>query len=149
MNPTRVAWVAGILDGEGSVGIYLHPSGKTNAARLVIEITNTHLDALRLIRRLFGGYIHPLSRPIQNRPIWVWTAAASTRKAFLEAVLPYCVIKRDQVTLALQLLAFKEGAREGRAPTAPYSPIEIGIQRGFCAISQLMKHPPQKEKVEK
>ena len=93
----HLAYVAGLFDGEGSVGL----SKNRNRYYPVVEITNTNLEVLREVQARFGGSIN--SKGIGNKKSWKaaysWRMAWSRAVRFLKAIFPYLRIKRNQAIL--------------------------------------------------
>lgn len=97
------AYFAGLLDGEGTVGI--RTVHKTNSLRvsfaLQIAITNCDRSVLDEASAIWGGGVYVQQR--RGKPVYRW--AASRRPVdFLRDVLPYVRIKRQQVLIALALV---------------------------------------------
>ena len=103
MNPTwtetELAYLAGIVDGEGCISI--STSRKHEGCRL--EVVNTDPRLIEWIHERFGGTIRLRDdRPAHQKSIWYWFAGVQTAADILLALLPYLVIKRAQATLLLE-----------------------------------------------
>jgi hypothetical protein len=106
---TTLAYVAGLLDGEGSFCI---GAGGTEPDRvavhywLQVQITNTDRTLIDWLLATFGGHIsdnsHAPSRP-NRRPCWAWRVMGPQAVPFLEAIQPYVRIKAPQLRLALEV----------------------------------------------
>lgn len=70
MNQAERGWLAGIIDGEGS--IVLDPQGR-EWRRPALSITSTDREILEEVERLIGGTIIPI-KAYKNRmkPAWIW-----------------------------------------------------------------------------
>lgn len=95
MEIADVAWTAGIVDGEGHIGIERY-GGKTTYG---INVGNTDRRMLEKLRDLWGGNICFNARPDRPRskPFWVWYIKG--RKNALPCIVniyPYLVCKHDK-----------------------------------------------------
>lgn len=91
---TDAAYIGGLFDGEGHLG-WQH-------GRWYIEIANTNREVIDWLLR-FGGKAHTQSRKPPHRDCHYWALHAQLDvTAFLEAVCPYLIIKRDQAAEAIQ-----------------------------------------------
>lgn len=96
-----LAWAAGIIDGEGSIGIY--KNRHRNNWELRVSVGNLDPRLLRLLRELFGGHTR-LSKVAKGRyrPLWKWAVSHRGAERCLRLVMPWLVAKRDQAELALE-----------------------------------------------
>jgi LAGLIDADG-like domain len=93
------AYLAGIIDGEGS--LVLRNNGTHRFGR-ALQIGNTSLPLLEWIQSRFGGTVSFEKRPNpKHKPIYRWFAAADDIDAILEAVLPFLLVKTQQAHLLL------------------------------------------------
>lgn len=102
----ELAYLAGIVDGEGSVGVYWCKDH--SAPTFQFFVTNTNFDLERWIRqRLPWAKIRSRVRKgsLGTKPIWEWACKnRKLLKPLLEALYPYMVIKAPQVKLMLSLM---------------------------------------------
>lgn len=103
------AYLAGFVDGEGSIGYYFH-AGK-NRYEATLSITNTDpriMDWIK-VRIDYGNFVNYTKQDASGRRkhvAHVWRINNKPRvKDFLEAITPYLVIKREQAELLLNLWA--------------------------------------------
>jgi hypothetical protein len=99
MKDTDAAWAAGFLDGEGSFGIYMGPTGWIKVTVQAAQVSNIPLLKLQ---EMFGGYIIPINRrrTARERDAFKWhLAKTSDLHFFLDAVTPYLVLKKAQAEL--------------------------------------------------
>jgi len=111
MQDTDAAYVAGLLDGEGSIVLSVR-SGREWAKRsdytLLVRIHNTCKEVLDWTVTVAGGRVYCSSRANRHRPMYQWTIHSVQAAEFLRLMLPYLRIKRDQALLALDFQATKE-----------------------------------------
>jgi hypothetical protein len=106
MTETDNAYAAGILDGEGSIAI----SGRAKTA-LCIYVGNSDPRMCVWLKERYGGSIYQSPSRIRNgkstRIMYQWQLASASAGAFLKAVYPYLVIKKEQADIAFAYLATK------------------------------------------
>jgi hypothetical protein len=103
LSLTEKAYLAGILDGEGSIGVYKRFVGKKKGASysLRVMVGNTDVSLIRWLQRL-GGSIYEQKPKKSNWSVcYTWTVWANQAAAILEEVLPYMLVKREQAERAL------------------------------------------------
>ena len=117
-NEIRLAWLAGLLDGEGSISLVEQTSGgyqgKLRGSRTItprVSISNTNVPTLRRVEEILTAneiafYVRwrePGRRygfGTLSKPLWtVWVAGVKRSLRFLEIVLPYLVTKAPQAAV--------------------------------------------------
>jgi hypothetical protein len=96
------AYVAGIVDGEGSIAIGTRSPGKNHQARLTI--CNSHLPLLKQIQKEYGGNLSPRRNKIKPHHKQTYNLQWSGNivvKEFLDKIFMYLVIKRAQAEFIL------------------------------------------------
>jgi len=108
-DPAICAYLAGLLDGEGSIKAYSHGAratiANTNADVLIWIARNTGVPTLykRKMRAALGY-------PRQVKPIYIWEVRRVFElRTFLNAVLPYLIIKRADAEKVLSYCNRKIG----------------------------------------
>jgi hypothetical protein len=104
VDVAAVAYLAGIIDGEGTIGIYSsslkQPSPSYN---LQVLVTNCDAALMMWLVDNIGGTVNVRkgARP-NHRSVFRWRVYNQEALALVEAILPYLVIKRAQAELALR-----------------------------------------------
>lgn len=105
-----IEYLAGIIDGEGTIGINITQNQSIGTPRL--HITNTNLNLLKTIQKQYGGKI--CSRGKNKHPEkWkegfqlYWTLKDGLLK-LLKQVYPYLIIKKEQCELSIFYIIGKE-----------------------------------------
>ena len=106
-EPLFWAYVAGIWDGEGTVSIGRVASSQNYSHSLMVQISNTNEDLINLLLERIGGKAQRRERQENWRTCYAWQIYADNAEAFLRAVQPYVVIKKEQVEVALKFRTFK------------------------------------------
>ena len=102
-SPTREAsdlekaWSAGFFDGEGSINI-LNPTVATGYRMKVTCAQKKHAAPLEKIHEIWGGRIGHNAK----RDIFLWAASSVQASNFLQDILPYLLVKKDQAVLAIE-----------------------------------------------
>lgn len=102
-----LAYIAGLFDGEGSVGIYQH--GETYKLRVGISMDNP--TSVSVIKDMFPEAVFDkLRREVGND---YYRVAFNQYKAyeFLKTIEPFVLIKREQVKVGLAFLAHRRRER--------------------------------------
>jgi len=117
MGKISLPYIAGFFDGEGCVCILKVMEKYLARVRtryiLRIYISNTNLPILKNIQRLLGGYISERPNPPKNHlQVYSLTLNCNKAKEFLEKVLPYLIVKKEQAVLAIEFQSkMKKGKR--------------------------------------
>jgi hypothetical protein len=101
---TEIAYLAGLLDGEGYISIVKHGSGHAP----ILNITNTDLALLLWVQMRFGGRLYRvLVGKAKDRAKdchrLQWNKSQEAR-ALLVAVLPYLVAKHRQAAVVMEFI---------------------------------------------
>jgi len=143
-TPEQCAWTAGIIDGEGTIGIY--PRYRTDVKcqnpgwGMVVKVGNTDSRMTKALRDIWGGSGHDAVDTREGRSVcYTWTIAAKQALAMLREIRQYLVTKRAQADLAIQFQS-----QMGRGPK-PTSPEAYAIKRGmYYAMKALNLKGPWK-----
>ena len=104
MTPDQVAWVAGILEGEGSF---------VSSQSVSIRVTMTDLDILERLQKVTGvGRIYDTTRRKDtHKEAWIWTVQRRAHiRHIIEAVLPW--LGKRRTVAANKLLERIANARD-------------------------------------
>ncbi len=104
-----LAYCAGLFDGEGCV---LLKKDKDNYA-LRIKISSTDYPVLDWLKEHFGGSIIVKHKGGDNRrKSWDWYCSSKENMNFMFGILPYLIIKKDQVIESIEYLcSIQEGGK--------------------------------------
>lgn len=96
LSPVQVGYLAGILDGEGSIQI--------RGTTVTVSIANTS-DALIAWLLQLGGASYPQKTAEGRRPVWRWQLRMRTAvHALLQQVEPHLIVKRERAQQALAMI---------------------------------------------
>lgn len=94
-------YIAGYLDGEGSISVKKNGKGYHE---VYVEIYNNHLRSLESIQEVIGGHIQIRTR---SNPKWAesytLTLRVKEQKALLYAIVDKLIIKKPQAEVLINL----------------------------------------------
>ena len=95
MSGEQIAWIAGVLDGEGNVTVYTRPRHQNRVLR--ITITNTCLELVERLKEWTGiGFIAVTT---YENPRWRtrynWIVGGTNARELLKLLTPWLIVKRD------------------------------------------------------
>ncbi len=123
LSPVELAYLAGIIDGEGSVKFWHNrKAGKTKPGVTIATTSPQLMDWMEARLDLPDAFRHAFRRP-NNRPAWSFTFQGIGFLPLYEALLPYMVIKREEMTLLIQF----SHSRLSKRILSPISPEEWEI----------------------
>ena len=103
----HLAYLAGVVDGEGSLTLSQNGTGrwKRKHAAIVLTVYNSDSNLLNWIKSEFGGNVYFYKRA--ENPKWKpqgrWIVSAKSAALLIKKLLPYLIVKREQ---AIVMLAF-------------------------------------------
>jgi hypothetical protein len=117
MNEVTVAYLAGLIDGEGYIGI--KKSRRADAVSPIyherIQVRMVHEGAIKLLASTLGGnYYFEKAHSASGRPLYCWQASDAMAARILTVVLPHLIVKRESAQMVLALRTSKEDPRSRR-----------------------------------
>ena len=115
MKQTDLAYLAGIIDGEGCISIFARnrPGHKYPDMCLRVAVNSTDEWLCQYIRFSFGGFMSQPKYRANCKPIWEWRLERGKARDFLELILPYLHLKRPQAELAIKFQNSKGRSTNG------------------------------------
>lgn len=107
MKISTIAYLAGILDGEGTVNIsYL---SKKDEYRLRLQIVNTNKLLIDWLASNFKGHIYEVKGHRRNNPKWrtryeYFFFPKKENLPLLKSMLPFLICKKEQMKLAIRFI---------------------------------------------
>jgi len=99
-----LAYAAGIIDGEGWVGIRRsgkHDSG-TIRYTMAVVVGNTDRRMLNFMKKYFGGSISKRKTVGNRQPAGAWEVASNKAADFLKLILEFLIVKKAQAESAIK-----------------------------------------------
>ena len=96
----RSVYLAGIVDGEGSINLLAKP--KTQQIQLRLQVANTSTELIDWLQSNFGGkvYEHKM-HSTYHKQRYDWVVTGKEAKELIRLILPFLIVKKIQATLAL------------------------------------------------
>lgn len=106
------AYAAGILDGEGCLGIGRNKKAMTYDARVYVGMTEKALGVLERLQAAFGGTLRKHREKTKRwSAAWMWTVSGKDAVPLLLMAMPHMILKVRQARLLLDLEALKPRKR--------------------------------------
>lgn len=96
---TKYAWSAGIIDGEGCIGIW------SNKKTLTVHATNTDKRILLRLKEIFNVgdiYIRLRKDRPNNLPCGKWIVTGKKAYNVLKKIKPYLISKKEEAEIAIR-----------------------------------------------
>lgn len=111
---TTTAYLAGLIDGEGYIGI--KRTTRRDATSPIyherIQVRMVHEGAIALLASTLGGnYYRERSHANNGRPLYCWQASDAKAAGIARELLPYLIVKRAAAENLLRLRASKDDPR--------------------------------------
>ena len=109
LNKEIAAYLAGIIDGEGCIGINRNHNHtqrhRTPRYSIDVVVTNTSADLMLKLQEWFPASLRLRRKEREYwRECWRWVISGGKARKLLEFVLPYLIVKQKQAELALLYL---------------------------------------------
>ena len=113
MNQSQKGYVAGIIDGEGYIGI------QDNGRQIRIVVTSTCEELLSKLATITGLGYYARCSPRKDRsrvPAWQWFCFGQNAVTVLRKIHSLLIIKHEQASLVLRFANYLKSRRFPRAP---------------------------------
>ena len=122
MNLRIDAYAAGLLDGEGFVGLDVGRKGSSYAVRVDFGMTEKASSVLYRMQKVYGGNVAS-GRDATEKwdAVLTWRMHGNVASDFLRRVQPYLILKVEQARLALELQGIRDGLPQTPTGRAQWS----------------------------
>lgn len=106
-----MAYIAGLIDGDGHIGIKIGPRGKISP---LIQFHNSMKQVSIYLNKLFGGTV-AFDKPKRenDRVIWKWMLQGTEGcKSFLNKVMQFLVLKKDSAIHLMEFLSNPDNEKD-------------------------------------
>ena len=119
MTDVEIAYAAGLIDGEGYVGVTRTRTNKAAKGcrrgvsyRTMVTVSMTDMRALKFLQRVAGNgrFTKIKKQKRSHRQAWRWTLWSRQAANFLKLIRPYLVIKAEAADVCI---AFQDAMRIG------------------------------------
>lgn len=130
MTSHEAAYLAGVVDGEGHLGIQRIPpkhGGSTPKFYFRAKITNTNLAWLEGIQVWIGGRIGRMDslKRKNRRPCYDLALNGVEAQTMLSRVLPYLRLKQEHAQIVMRFLDAAQRRRDTNQPSRPSDPAVV------------------------
>ena len=101
---TKLAYIAGFVDGEGCVRI----KKGTASYYVTFQVTNTDRKPLQMIKKIFGGKVY-FQEKGTNKTVWQYYATCNEAVDICRTLIGFSTTKKKQMELAIKYHDNKEG----------------------------------------
>ena len=143
MKPEEVAYIAGLIDGEGYIGIKKSKAyacqGRVTpgySARICVKMVDE--AAIRFLAETLGGWYYKEKRAAVagRRILYSYQATEARAESILRAVLPFLRVKRRNAETVLALRELQRDGRKHRTKPSALAPFpnlyKPRMVRRFC-----------------
>lgn len=103
---TKYAYLAGLIDGEGTIGAWRNPRGYYPP---MICIEMTHEPTILWLQENFGGNVQQNDKKnSKHKTSWKWQIHATAIREHLPLTLPYMITKKAQAEIVIELLSLRK-----------------------------------------
>ena len=102
MKKVDIAYVAGIVDGEGCIGLNINKIGERGSYRIKISVSNTNEWLCQWLYLSFGGCVSKSQKAGNRKLQWQWFISGNKALSCLNTIYPYLHIKRAQAEIAIK-----------------------------------------------
>lgn len=107
---TQIAYLAGIIDGEGSIYIgnfSKNPNTGVPYYQTNIEVTNTDINLINWLKENIGGrsnkYTFKQTPKNSRRDVYRWIVSGDLLTHLCHLLLPYLIIKKRQCEIMIEM----------------------------------------------
>jgi hypothetical protein len=109
-DKNRIIYLAGIIDGEGSIQIEIQKkcaSRKINYYSVRLIIINTSIELMDWLHTYFGGSVTKRKKIENRKECYKWNIFSYNAAEILEACLPYMIVKEKHAKILIEFMNLK------------------------------------------
>ena len=116
MEESKIAYLAGIIDGEGTITIAkskVRKGRKNHLYSLRMQVANSDKRLIDWLKENFGGSIH-IMREGHGRKFYQWTLGSKDTYRLLKEIKKYSIIKGEQADIGIKFYQRTLSHKPGR-----------------------------------
>jgi len=134
----QLAYMAGIIDGEGSISIDVQSPNKTRKYHyysIRMNIINTNLELMEWLVKNFGGNLYKNRKVEKRKQVYKWSIYSRKAAEILQQTLPYMIVKKPHAIILIEFM-------DSMGVTGWHVPEEIRHYRQqlYLKVRELNKH---------
>lgn len=144
LSVEEIAYLAGIVDGEGTIGIYKQGPPGTRHYDLKLIVTNSSFPLIRWVQTRIGGAV--VFRPAAKvgwRDMWHVVVVQRRAAEVIRLCRPFLIVKTPQADLAARFIEDTVFARARRVSDAEYE-----TRRRYCEEMMRLNRPLRRRDLE-
>lgn len=135
----KIAYGAGIIDGEGCILICKLRSKNTQTLcyhELRVAVGMTNCEVILWLKENFGGHINVWNKKTKGvrKPVSRWTIVGIHARDFLNLLLPYLIVKKQEALVAIEFQNVRQVGKGGNG--------------NFLSLEEFNKREKYKQKLE-
>ncbi len=141
LSPTELSYLAGIFDGEGTIGIERRtPLNKRFSDQYLpyLVVGNTSLVLMEILVDAFGGAYHPYKVIGNRKPMYRWELHSDAAIEPIRVVAPYLRMKTEQAKIVLEFVSARSQMSGGRS--LGVSQDEMVFRHSFWERIRVLNH---------
>ena len=123
MEPVDLAYLAGLIDGEGYIGIKrtTHKNRVSPAYHARIQVRMVDEPAIAFLADTLGGsYYYERPSVAKGRPLYCFQASDAKAESILRSLRPYLRVKARNADTVLEFRDLQKGSRDHRTKVLGY-----------------------------
>lgn len=141
MKNSDLIYIAGFMDGEGSVGIYRQNTKESNnsyylSVSIAQKRSKQSEKVLKMLTKIGGVSYDWMTK--SNTLMWKWQITRTDAGSFLKDIIPFLIIKQDQARVCLNWQKSKKWLKPGPVPKKMNSKLKLWIEE-TKATEQILK----------
>ena len=140
----KYCYLAGIIDGEGTIGVYLGSIKRKDACyrnyTVQLSIANTNYLLMEFLKSNFGGHIMFRSATKDNgKVVYMWRARLDEIRFILPRVIPFLILKKEQAKIVVEFLDILKKVKElKKRKNSPELDSFNKRRREICSITKVL-----------
>ena len=113
------AYLAGLMDGEGSISIYYRNIGQKHYFVPVVKIGMTYTELIQFLRGKYGGHLYWRKTQPYHKPLLTLALTGKKVLPILEDIYPFLIVKREQAKIVFEFFSGQMAQSEWHSQTMP------------------------------
>lgn len=106
----EAAYLAGIIDGEGSISMGRNSRKTRWRWRIIIIVVNCNRKLIEWLHKEWGGSVlFDIDKGLNRRPQHRWVVTSNAARRVISAAMPFLIIKRERAGWATEVLKIQKG----------------------------------------
>lgn len=115
LTDTEAAYIAGLIDGEGCVGVYVITRSRREISpqfTIFMSVAMTDEKTVKWLHKVIGfGSVHVYKNskrdPEKYKPAWIYKVATRQAAQLLARIIPFMITKREQAELLVEIIEIR------------------------------------------